>query len=259
MATPTPEELGGPELGYLTVGLKKDPADKVKDGNPEDNDNGIGNDKSSNNKKPSNGLGNRCEWVSEDPLAGQMPNFNLNEGFESMRPGDPATVHHWLDAPGTVVKVTDKAAFTGSQSLQLTTVDSNEASGVKFCVRCEAMDHFKASFAVRFESFVSWNGIAVTNSPHWAYWWWVRQSGSIFDVTTFDQLQAGAWHRVELEVLRSQDLATITIDGVAHQVSLQDTWWPSSHEQPMGCVRVSNISQLGQTLYVDDVAVHAID
>jgi hypothetical protein len=160
------------------------------------------------------------------------------------------------------VEVTTTTAFEGRKSLKVVSAGNTSSDydlvGVKFCVQCEASVRFKASFAVRFDSFINWNGIAVTNSPVFAYWWWVRHNGTIFDDTTFSQFTPGKWHQVEIDVDRDAGLATIAIDGVVHQVGLVPTWPEPSHDQPMGCLRIMALEHTNQTLYLDNIEVHAI-
>jgi hypothetical protein len=138
------------------------------------------------------------------------------------------------------------------------TTTSYDAVGVKFCVQCEATERFKTSFAIKFDNFINWTGLAVTNSPIFAYWWWVRQDGTIFDDTTFDQLTPGVWHQVEVDIDRDSGLANIAIDGTVHQVALVPTWPEPSHDQPMGCLRILSLEHTNQTLYLDNIQVHAI-
>ncbi len=202
--------------------------------------------------------------LSGDPAAtcevGMSEASFLEENFEK-KLGAVNPDYVWYTTPGTIMEVTKDVAFEGKQSLRVVTpgdVTSDwDAVGVQFCVPCEAHSHFKASFAVRFENFVSWNGIMVTNSPHLAYWWWVRGDGSIFDNVTFDTFQPGTWSQVEIEINRATNIASIAINGAVHEAPL-DTWYPGAADQPMGCLRLWNISETAQTFYVDNIKVAAL-
>jgi hypothetical protein len=261
--TPTPEELGA--VGVFTAAVKSN----------EDNGNHYGQEKNGNNGNHTgwengnhygweNGNGGgKCQVVSTDPLADEMPAFKLDQDFEKEPVGPVKEVHRWLDAEGSSVEVTTATAYEGRKSLRVVSAgdvtSGYDAVAVKFCVRCEAMKRFRAEFAIKFENFINWTGIAITNSPSLAYYWWVRANGSIFDVTTFDDLQVGQWHQVFIDIDRDQNLAQVVIDGKYHEVPLDPTWPSEVQSQPMGCVRLLLMESGGQTVHLDNVRVDAID
>lgn len=203
---------------------------------------------------------NRCADRMEDPFADEMPEKRLAEGFESLAAGPMPDRYAWHSVPGATSEVTGEQAFEGVQSLKVTAPATGgyHYVGPRFCVRCEAKDHFKASFAIRFETFVSWTGLMITNNPQYAYWWWVRSNGSVFATDTFAQLQANTWYEVQADINRKSGLATITIAGVAYTMPLAGTWYSGAAEQPMGCYRLLLLSKAEQTVYLDKVKVQAI-
>jgi len=277
---PTPEDLLGDELGAQVSAVNGNGNNGNNNGNNGNGNNGSANGNNGNGNNGSangnngnhygwtlgkgnphggNGNGaNSCSVVSEDPLAAEMPATRLHQSFEKEPLGPLGDVFRWY--AGTQMVVTDEAAYEGQKSLKVISdgdvSDDYDLVGVKFCVRCEATERFKASFAVRFESFVDWNGFAVTNSPHLAYWWWIRSDGSVFDDETFSTLTAQSWHTVEIDIDRKHDRARLTIDGVEHEAPL--SVWAAAGTQPMGCVRLLNVSESAQVFYVDDVKVQAL-
>ena len=170
-----PHELAGDEVKSIFAVKDDDQSNngdngngygQEKNGNNGDNGNHYGQEKNGNNGN-GNGNGNDSCIASDDPLAELMPTSKLDEGFEGVEVGDMPQQYRWLDVPGSSAQVSNETAYEGTQSLKVVVpaATSYTSSGVRFCVRCEAMEHFQASFAIRFESFVSWNGMMVTNNP----------------------------------------------------------------------------------------------
>jgi hypothetical protein len=251
--TPTPEELIQQQAFAAKGGGKEEPA-PLPEAPGSDNGNHYG-----WYKQWDDDSSNRCSARMEDPFADEMPEKRLAEGFEDLVPGPMPDRYAWHSIPGSTSEVTSEQAFEGVQSLKVTAPATGgyHYVGPRFCVRCEAKDHFKTSFAIRFESFVSWTGLMVTNNPEYAYWWWVRSDGTVFDDQTFAQLQVGTWHLVEIDINRKSGIGTITIDGVDHAMPLT-AWYPAAASQPMGCYRLLLLSKAAQTVYLDRVKVHAI-
>jgi hypothetical protein len=256
--TPFPEDLAGEEVRYFAS--KQDKAlEKLAKETQKEAEKIL--------KDNAKAIKKGCT-ISTDPFADLMPIKKVHEKFEKLDVGAMPAQYRWLDAPGGSAAVTDEEAYEGKQSLKVVVPASASyvGSGVRFCTRCEVMERFKASFAIRFETLVSWNGLMVTNNPQFAYWWWVRSNGTVFDdpANTVAQLKTKTWYQVKIDIDRKKSEAKLEIKGddktkVKYTAPL-DMWYPKSANHPMGCFRLFNIARptSAQTVYIDEVKVDPV-
>lgn len=187
---------------------------------------------------------------------------NMTDSFEDYTPGMsvPIVYDYFKQGDGTSI-ITDVTAAHKRQSVAMqihTTPDVYEMQSVRFCVAEPATRRLRANFAIRFEQFASWTGLGVTGPDYPAIWWWVREDGTIFDeVSTFGSFVPETWTAVDIDIDRDADVATIKFGHQTHSVPISTTW-PWYNQDPLKCLFIIVGGYVpNQTVYIDQVGVHA--
>ncbi len=184
----------------------------------------------------------------------------VRDSFEQLPVGTDAPESMAFMASGSgYAFVTDETAAHGDHSLAFgITEDSPDPDrmGLRLCLDEPSAEYIRASFSVRFENFINWNGIGISSESGWLYWWWARENGTLFDDVTFHTLLPGVWHDIIVEIDRVSGMASIFVDGYAHSAPIDGPWYYIDHSVPMQCVFVfAGIRENVQKAFLDDVMV----